>query len=165
MTMRWGLEIRRAQSLTRLSRTVLDGRAGSSQRLIEMDRTADPLKVSGDRRECRPIHTDRRGEVCGKPRGNGSSPRGPRGTGVAGLFVVPRLEELAVDPSKGWGARHAHGANRGDSSTGHIHGILLPIARSRRDRQSQRRGRPGGGVAERTIEQFQVARARRRCKR
>jgi hypothetical protein len=35
-----------------------------------------------------------------KPRGNGSSPHGPRGSGVAGLFVVPRLEELAVDPSR-----------------------------------------------------------------
>ena len=65
MTMRWVLEIRRAPSLTRLSRAVLDGRADNSQRLIEMDRTADPLTVRGDRRECRPIHTDRRGEVCG----------------------------------------------------------------------------------------------------
>ena len=65
MTMRWGLAIRRAPSLTRLSRTVLNGRAGNSQRPIEMDRTADPLTVRGDRRECRPIHTDRRGEVCG----------------------------------------------------------------------------------------------------
>jgi hypothetical protein len=65
MTMRWVLEIRRVPSLTRLSRAVLKGRAGNSQRLIEMDRTADPLKVSGDRRECRPIHTDRRGEACG----------------------------------------------------------------------------------------------------
>ena len=35
-----------------------------------------------------------------KPRGNDSSPRGPRGSGVAGLFVVPRLEELVADPSK-----------------------------------------------------------------
>ena len=60
-----GLEIRRAPSFTRLSRTVLDGRADNSQRLIETDRTADPLTVRGDRRGCRPIHTDRRGEVCG----------------------------------------------------------------------------------------------------
>jgi hypothetical protein len=65
MTMRWGLEIRRAPFLTRLSRTVLDGRADNSQGLIETDRTADPLTVRGDRRGCRPIHTDRRGEVCG----------------------------------------------------------------------------------------------------
>ncbi len=35
-----------------------------------------------------------------KPRGNGSSPRGPRGSGVAGLFVVPRLEELVADPGQ-----------------------------------------------------------------
>ena len=35
-----------------------------------------------------------------KPRGNDSSPRGPRGSGVAGLFVVPRLEELVADPSR-----------------------------------------------------------------
>jgi hypothetical protein len=35
-----------------------------------------------------------------KPRGNGSSPRGPQESGVAGLFVVPRLEELAADPSR-----------------------------------------------------------------
>ena len=35
-----------------------------------------------------------------KPRGNGSSPRGPQGSGVAGLFVVPRLEELVADPGK-----------------------------------------------------------------
>ena len=30
--------------------------------------------------------------------GNGGSPLGPRGFGVAGLFVVPRLEELVADP-------------------------------------------------------------------
>ena len=35
-----------------------------------------------------------------KPRGNGSSPRGPQESGVAGLFVVPRLEELVADPSR-----------------------------------------------------------------
>ena len=35
-----------------------------------------------------------------KPRGNDSSPRGPRGSGVAGLFVVPRLEELVADPGQ-----------------------------------------------------------------
>jgi len=35
-----------------------------------------------------------------KPRGNGSSPRGPRGSGVAGLFIVPRLEELVADPDQ-----------------------------------------------------------------
>src|ERR1700730_2325840 len=35
-----------------------------------------------------------------KPKGNDSSPRGPRGSGVAGLFVVPRLEELVADPSR-----------------------------------------------------------------
>ena len=35
-----------------------------------------------------------------KPRGNDSSPRGPRGSGVAGLFVVPRLEDLVADPGK-----------------------------------------------------------------
>jgi predicted DNA-binding transcriptional regulator AlpA len=33
-----------------------------------------------------------------KPTGNGVSPLGPRGFGVAGLFVVPRLEELVADP-------------------------------------------------------------------
>src|SRR5712692_12099131 len=33
-----------------------------------------------------------------KPTGNGGSPLGPRGFGVAGLFVVPRLEELVADP-------------------------------------------------------------------
>ena len=35
-----------------------------------------------------------------KPRSNDSSPRGPRGSGVAGLFVVPRLEELVADPGQ-----------------------------------------------------------------
>jgi predicted DNA-binding transcriptional regulator AlpA len=35
-----------------------------------------------------------------KPRGNDSSPRGPRGSGVAGLFLVPRLEELVADPEQ-----------------------------------------------------------------
>ena len=35
-----------------------------------------------------------------KPRGNGSWPRGPRGSGVAGLFSVPRLEELVADPGQ-----------------------------------------------------------------
>lgn len=35
-----------------------------------------------------------------KPRGNDSSPRGPRASGVAGLFVVPRLEELVADPGQ-----------------------------------------------------------------
>jgi len=35
-----------------------------------------------------------------KPRGNGSWPRGPRGSGVAGLFIVPRLEELVADPGQ-----------------------------------------------------------------
>ena len=35
-----------------------------------------------------------------KPRGNVSSPRGPQESGVAGLFVVPRLEELVADPSR-----------------------------------------------------------------
>ena len=35
-----------------------------------------------------------------KLRGNGSSPRGLRGSGVAGLFVVPRLEELVADPGQ-----------------------------------------------------------------
>jgi hypothetical protein len=35
-----------------------------------------------------------------KPRGNDSSPPGPRGSGEAGLYTVPRLEELAADPSK-----------------------------------------------------------------
>ena len=33
-----------------------------------------------------------------KPTGNGGSPLGPRGFGVAGLFIVPRLEELVADP-------------------------------------------------------------------
>ncbi len=33
-----------------------------------------------------------------KPTGNGGSPIGPRGLGVAGLFIVPRLEELVADP-------------------------------------------------------------------
>ena len=49
MTTRWVLEIRRVPSLTRLSRAVLKGRVGNSQRLIEMDRTANPLRVSGNR--------------------------------------------------------------------------------------------------------------------
>ncbi len=44
-----------------------------------------------------------------KPKGNGSSPRGPRGSGVAGLFVVPRLEELVADPSRA-GVLDAHTA-------------------------------------------------------
>ena len=35
-----------------------------------------------------------------KPRGNGSSPRGPQESGVAGLFVVPRWEDLVADPSR-----------------------------------------------------------------
>ncbi len=42
-----------------------------------------------------------------KPRGNGSSPRGPRGSSVAGLFVVPRLEELVADPEQ-FGVLDAH---------------------------------------------------------
>ena len=33
-----------------------------------------------------------------KPTGNGGSPLGPQGFGVAGLFSVPRLEELVADP-------------------------------------------------------------------
>lgn len=33
-----------------------------------------------------------------KPTGNSSSPFGPRGSGVGGLFNVPRLEELVADP-------------------------------------------------------------------
>ena len=59
MTMRWVLEIRRVPSLTRLSRAVLKGRVGNSQRLIEMDRTADPLTVRGNRPNVV------RGEECG----------------------------------------------------------------------------------------------------
>lgn len=35
-----------------------------------------------------------------KPRGSGSSPRGPQESGGTGLFVVPRLEELVADPSR-----------------------------------------------------------------
>ena len=35
-----------------------------------------------------------------KPTGNSGLPRGPRGSGVAGLHAVPKLEELAVDPGK-----------------------------------------------------------------
>jgi len=33
-----------------------------------------------------------------KPTGKGGSPLGPRGFGVAGLLIVPRLEELVADP-------------------------------------------------------------------
>jgi len=33
-----------------------------------------------------------------KPTGNGGSPLGPQGFGAAGLFSVPRLEELVADP-------------------------------------------------------------------
>jgi len=33
-----------------------------------------------------------------KPKGDGGSPLGPRGLGAAGLFIVPRLEELVADP-------------------------------------------------------------------
>ena len=33
-----------------------------------------------------------------KPTGNGGSPLGPQGFGAAGLFIVPRLEELVADP-------------------------------------------------------------------
>ncbi|HUY28866.1 MAG TPA: helix-turn-helix domain-containing protein [Candidatus Binataceae bacterium] len=33
-----------------------------------------------------------------KPAGNGGSPLGPQGFGAAGLFSVPRLEELVADP-------------------------------------------------------------------
>ncbi len=35
-----------------------------------------------------------------KPTGNSGLPRGPRGSGVAGLFSVPRLEELVADPGQ-----------------------------------------------------------------
>jgi predicted DNA-binding transcriptional regulator AlpA len=35
-----------------------------------------------------------------KPTGNSDLPRGPRGSGVAGLFSVPRLEELVADPGQ-----------------------------------------------------------------
>ena len=35
-----------------------------------------------------------------KSRADGSSRRGPRQLGVAGLFAVPRLEELVADPEK-----------------------------------------------------------------
>src|SRR5208282_2940853 len=35
-----------------------------------------------------------------KPTGNSGLPRGPRGSGVAGLFSVPRWEELVADPSR-----------------------------------------------------------------
>jgi predicted DNA-binding transcriptional regulator AlpA len=35
-----------------------------------------------------------------KPTGKIGLPRGPRGSGVAGLFVVPRLEELVADPGQ-----------------------------------------------------------------
>jgi len=35
-----------------------------------------------------------------KSRADGSSRRGPRQSGVAGLFAVPRLEELVADPDK-----------------------------------------------------------------
>ena len=35
-----------------------------------------------------------------KPRADASSRRGPRQSGTAGLFAVPRLEELVADPDK-----------------------------------------------------------------
>ena len=35
-----------------------------------------------------------------KPTGNSGLPRGPRGSGEAGLFSVPRLEELVADPGQ-----------------------------------------------------------------
>ena len=67
-----------------------------------------------------------------KPRGNGSSPRGPQGSGVAGLFVVPRLEELVVDPGKAGVLDTRTARIVATQGTGRIHGILLPIARSGR---------------------------------
>ncbi len=42
-----------------------------------------------------------------KPTGNSGLPRGPRGSGVAGLFSVPRLEELVADPEQ-FGVLDAH---------------------------------------------------------
>ena len=33
-----------------------------------------------------------------RPRGNSGPPQGPRRSGEAGLYVVPRLEELVADP-------------------------------------------------------------------
>jgi hypothetical protein len=35
-----------------------------------------------------------------RPRGNSGVPQEPRRSGVAGLYVVPRLEELVADPER-----------------------------------------------------------------
>ncbi len=35
-----------------------------------------------------------------RPRGNSGAPQEPRRSGVAGLYVVPRLEELVADPER-----------------------------------------------------------------
>ena len=89
-----------------------------------------------------------------KPRGNGSSPHGPRGSGVAGLFVVPRLEELVADPSRAGVLDTRTARIVATQGTGHIHGIFLPIARSGRGAtiSATRRARwRGGGAEHRTV--------------
>ena len=64
------------------------------------DRAAAILHHKGGRCVPRSIHADQRGDSMRKPTGNGGSSRGPLGSEVAGLFVVPKLEELVADPSQ-----------------------------------------------------------------